>query len=35
MVGRGFGKNGGEWTGKLKMTKNKFLAVGKAWMAIF
>ena len=34
--GRGFGKNEGEWTGKVEIrTRKKFLAVGEACVAIF
>ena len=35
-VGRRFGKNEGEWIGKVEIrTRKKFLAVGKACTAIF
>ena len=32
-IGRGFGKNAGEWTGRVEISK-KFLAVSVACMAI-
>ena len=34
-IGRGFGKNAGEWTGRVEIRKEKTLAVSVACMAIY
>ena len=34
-IGRGFGKNAGEWTGRIEIVRKKSLAVSVACMAIY
>ena len=34
-IGRGFGKNASEWTGRVEINKEKSLAVSVACMAIY
>ena len=34
-IGKGFGKNAGEWTGRVEISKEEILAVSVAYMAIY
>ena len=34
-IGRGFGKNAGEWTGRVEISQEEILAVSVACMAIY